>query len=82
MAPGERVRVRRVNDSMMFHPIHLPGHTFAVARRGVRKDNLNVLPMQQIDIDLVADNPGRWAVPCHKVYHMELGMMTSIAYEV
>ena len=85
VAAGERVRVRLVNDSMMFHPIHLHGHTFAVARRdgrGVRKDNLNVLPMQQIDIDLVADNPGRWAVHCHNAYHMELGMMTSIAYEV
>ncbi len=85
VAAGERVRVRLVNDSMMFHPIHLHGHTFAVARRdgrGVRKDNLNVLPMEQVDIDLVADNPGRWAVHCHNVYHMELGMMTSIAYEV
>lgn len=38
--------------------------------------------MEQVDIDLVADNPGRWAVHCHNVYHMELGMMTSIAYEV
>lgn len=85
VAMGERVRVRLINDSMMFHPIHLHGHTFAVARRdgrGVRKDNLNVLPMQQIEIDLVADNPGRWAVHCHNLYHMELGMMTSIAYEV
>ena len=81
---GERVRVRLQNDSSMFHPIHLHGHTFGVARpdgRGVRKDNLNVLPKESVDIDFVADNPGRWAAHCHNIYHMELGMMTSIAYE-
>ena len=64
VAAGERVRVHLVNDSIMFHPIHLHGHTFAVARRdgrGVRKDNLNVLPMKHVEIDLVADYPGRWA---------------------
>lgn len=85
VAAGERVRVRLVNESMMFHPIHPHGHTFAVARRdgrGVRKDNLNVLPIEQVDMDLEADNAGRWAVHCHNVDHMELGMMTSIAYEV
>lgn len=27
---GQRVRLRFINNSMMFHPMHLHGHTFAV----------------------------------------------------
>jgi len=33
----------------MFHPMHLHGHTFALTGRtgtGIRKDTVNVLPMQ------------------------------------
>ena len=83
VAAGERVRIRLRNKSMMFHPMHLHGHTFAVSRAdglGVRKDNLNVLPMQEVSIDLRADNPGRWLFHCHNLYHAELGMMTTMSY--
>lgn len=31
---GERVRLRFVNRSMMFHPMHVHGHTFALTRGG------------------------------------------------
>jgi FtsP/CotA-like multicopper oxidase with cupredoxin domain len=80
---GERVRVIMTNQSMMFHPMHLHGHTFALTRpdgRGIRKDTVNVLPMQQLAVDLEADNPGQWLAHCHNVYHMELGMMTTLSY--
>ena len=80
---GERVRVVMTNQSMMFHPMHLHGHTFALTRpdgRGIRKDTVNVLPMQQLAVDLEADNPGQWLAHCHNVYHMELGMMTTLSY--
>ncbi|EYR62184.1 copper oxidase, partial [Actinotalea ferrariae CF5-4] len=44
----ERVRLVMRNESMMFHPMHVHGHTFAMASRtgraGIRKDTVNVLP--------------------------------------
>ena len=80
---GERVRLVMSNQSMMFHPMHLHGHTFAVADRagrGLRKDTINVLPGQELSVDFDADNPGQWLVHCHNVYHGELGMMTVVSY--
>ncbi|NEK95466.1 multicopper oxidase family protein [Modestobacter muralis] len=80
---GERVRLVFDNQSMMFHPMHLHGHTFAVADqpgRGLRKDTVNVLPMQKLAVDFDADNPGQWLVHCHNVYHAELGMTSVVSY--
>lgn len=83
VSPGERVRIRLRNKSMMFHPMHLHGHTFAVGGGtggGVRKDTVNVPPMGSQMIELRADNPGQWLVHCHNAYHGELGMMTVLSY--
>ena len=80
---GERVRLTMRNESMMFHPMHLHGHTFAVADRagrGLRKDTINVSPMQTLTVDVQADNPGQWLIHCHNIYHAELGMMTTLSY--
>jgi FtsP/CotA-like multicopper oxidase with cupredoxin domain len=71
------------NQTMMFHPMHLHGHTFAVATSagpGIRKDTVNVLPMQTLSVDLTADNPGQWMAHCHNAYHGALGMMTVVSY--
>lgn len=68
---------------MMFHPMHVHGHTVALAStdgRGTRKDTVNVLPMGELSIDLQADNPGQWLVHCHNLYHGELGMMSVLSY--
>lgn len=84
---GERVRVEFVNRTMMFHPMHVHGHTFgmvgygtAAGAPGVRKDTVSVLPMQRMAVDFDADNPGQWLTHCHNVYHGELGMMTVLSY--
>ncbi|MEV0839495.1 multicopper oxidase family protein [Actinocatenispora sera] len=77
---GERVRIDLVNASAMAHPIHLHGHTFALADTGLRKDTVVVLPGKTTSIRLQADNPGRWMLHCHNAYHMELGMMTELDY--
>ena len=86
---GQRVRITMRNETMMFHPMHLHGHTFAVvtgpgntAAPGVRKDTVNVLPMQTVAIDLDTDNPGQWLAHCHNAYHGKLGMMTVMSYTV
>jgi FtsP/CotA-like multicopper oxidase with cupredoxin domain len=65
---------------MMFHPMHLHGHTFAVVDGGARKDTVIVRPMQSLDVDLDADNPGQWAAHCHNIYPAESGMMTTLSY--
>ncbi|MEK9907550.1 MAG: multicopper oxidase family protein [Aquiluna sp.] len=85
---GDFLSLRFVNNSMMFHPMHLHGHTFQVTasngsylKNGPRKDTLIVKPMEIAEVLVHADNPGLWALHCHNSYHMEAGMMTSMQYE-
>jgi FtsP/CotA-like multicopper oxidase with cupredoxin domain len=78
---GERVRLELANRTMMWHPVHLHGHTFAVVEAdGLRKDTVLVPPMGQVQVDLDADNPGQWMLHCHNAYHAEAGMMTTLSY--
>jgi len=78
---GQRVRLRFQNMSMMFHPMHVHGHTFALVGGGARKDTVIVRPMQTVEVDLDANNPGQWATHCHNIYHAETGMMTTLSYQ-
>jgi FtsP/CotA-like multicopper oxidase with cupredoxin domain len=83
VAAGRRVRLRFANESMMFHPMHLHGHTFQVVQPdgpGPRKDTVLVPPMKTVEVDFDTDNPGRWIVHCHNEYHLESGMATFIEY--
>ena len=80
ISAGERVRLRFANHSMMFHPMHVHGHTYGLVRGGARKDTAIVRPMQTLEVDLDADNPGQWATHCHNIYHAEAGMMTTLSY--
>jgi len=81
---AQHVTVTFTNTTMMWHPMHLHGHTFQVINPdgspGPRKDTVIVLPMQKISVTLVADNPGVWMLHCHNTYHQEGGMMTSLNY--
>ena len=78
---GERVRIQYVNTTMMWHPVHLHGHTFAVGDAiGPRKDTAIVLPGQTLTTLFDADNPGRWMIHCHNAYHAEAGMMALLGY--
>ncbi|MEV1240458.1 multicopper oxidase family protein [Nonomuraea sp. NPDC049750] len=77
---GERVRLSFVNRTMMWHPMHLHGHTFALPS-GARKDTAIVLPNSTLDVDFQAGNPGIWMIHCHNVYHAESGMMTLLGYQ-
>jgi FtsP/CotA-like multicopper oxidase with cupredoxin domain len=77
---GERVQLVFDNTTTMWHPVHLHGHTFALGDTGVRKDTAIVLPGQTLAAVFDADNPGRWMVHCHNVYHAERGMMTLLGY--
>lgn len=78
---GERLRLKVTNSTMMFHPIHLHGHTFQMVGDGsARKDTVNVLPMSTVEVDIEADNPGQWMLHCHNTYHFESGMATTLSY--
>ncbi|MFH8987204.1 multicopper oxidase family protein [Streptomyces sp. NPDC017940] len=79
---GERVRLMFTNGTAMWHPLHLHGHTFALADAPgrPRKDTAVVLPNGTLTVDFDADNPGLWMIHCHNVYHAEAGMMTALGY--
>lgn len=81
---GERVRLVFDNQTTMFHPMHLHGHTFQVVGAndapGARKDTVIVMPNEKIAVDFDGDNPGQWVIHCHNTYHMETGMMTTLSY--
>jgi multicopper oxidase len=76
---GEHLNLHVMNDTMMFHPIHIHGHSFSVAG-GSRKDTVNVPSMGAVDLEIHADNPGQWMLHCHNTYHFETGMATILSY--
>jgi FtsP/CotA-like multicopper oxidase with cupredoxin domain len=84
---GERVRLGYWNHSPMPHPMHLHGHFFRVVNPAlppdlwILKDTLIVDQMQRIDVEFVADNPGKWFHHCHNLYHMEAGMANVVIYQ-
>ncbi|MFG1784346.1 multicopper oxidase family protein [Rhodococcus oryzae] len=79
---GERVRISWRNDTDMWHPMHLHGHTFELAESGARKDTVIVLPRTTMATQFDADNPGVWAFHCHNSFHQDSGMMGSVSYEI
>ncbi len=75
---GERVRIRFGNLSMDSHPIHLHGFRFLVTGTdggpvppSARWPETTVdVPVGSTrDIEFVADEPGDWALHCHKTHH-------------
>ncbi|GAA3024097.1 multicopper oxidase family protein [Gordonia defluvii] len=78
---GQRLRMQITNETMMLHPMHIHGHTWSLpGSAGLRKDTVLIKPMGSVEVDLDADNPGTWALHCHNIYHMEMGMMTTLKY--
>jgi FtsP/CotA-like multicopper oxidase with cupredoxin domain len=88
LGKGQRVEIELVNHSMMAHPIHLHGHAFQVVAidgrtiQGAVRDTVLVPPMMgRVRIAFDADNPGRWPLHCHNLYHMATGMMMEFRYQ-
>jgi FtsP/CotA-like multicopper oxidase with cupredoxin domain len=83
---GRRYRLLLRNGSGDQHPIHLHRHTFEVAQigkrqmSGLRKDTINVMPLDTVAVDFVADNPGDTLWHCHQQLHMDFGFMQLIKY--
>jgi FtsP/CotA-like multicopper oxidase with cupredoxin domain len=84
---GDRVRIRVGNLTMTNHPIHKHGEPFTVtctdggwvpesARRPDVTTDVPVGGMRAFDF--VADEPGDWAIHCHKSHHT----MNAMGHEV
>jgi FtsP/CotA-like multicopper oxidase with cupredoxin domain len=74
------------NGSGDQHPMHLHRHTFEVTRvgtkefSGLRKDVVNVMPLDSVAVDFVADNPCDTLLHCHQALHMDFGFMQLMKY--
>jgi FtsP/CotA-like multicopper oxidase with cupredoxin domain len=76
---GDRVRVRIGNLTMTNHPIHIHGHDFEITctdggwvPKSARwpETTTDVAVGQMRAFEFVADNPGDWALHCHKSHHV------------
>ena len=84
---GERYRLVMRNKSMDDHPMHLHRHTFEVKRleddveiAGLRKDVVLVHSGKTVEVEFVADNPGKTLFHCHQQDHMDRGFMMVFHY--
>jgi len=83
---GKRYRIVLRNGSGDQHPIHLHRHTFEVVRignkrmSGLMKDVINVMPLDTVEVDFAANNPGDTLMHCHQQLHMDYGFMQLIKY--
>jgi FtsP/CotA-like multicopper oxidase with cupredoxin domain len=67
--------------------VHLHRHTFEIRRiedspeiAGVRKDVVLVHAGGTVEVEFVADNPGKTLFHCHQQDHMDRGFMMVFNY--
>jgi FtsP/CotA-like multicopper oxidase with cupredoxin domain len=83
---GRRYRLKFRNASDDIHPLHLHRHSFELTRvggkpmAGVLKDVVMLGGFQELELDFVADNPGRTLFHCHEQLHMDFGFMALFDY--
>ncbi len=75
---GDRVRIRIANMSMHDHPIHIHGFNYTVTEtEGGQVPKSAQFPEATVNVavgairvmEFVADEPGDWALHCHKSHH-------------
>lgn len=84
---NQRVKLRFANLSMDNHPIHIHGHRFKItgtdagpipATAQWPETTVDVPPGTTRDVEFIADNPGDWALHCHKNHHT----MNQMAHDI
>lgn len=84
---GQKTRIRLANVMMGIHPIHLHGHTFKITGTdgGPIPESAQwpattvmVAPGEAKEFEFVADEPGDWALHCHKTHHVMSGMVHNL----
>jgi len=75
---GDRVRIRIANMSMHDHPIHIHGYAYTVTEtEGGQIPKTAQFPEATVNVavgairvmEFAADEPGDWALHCHKSHH-------------
>ena len=75
---GDRVRIRFGNVGQESHPIHLHGFNFKMVGTDggdvpesaqYPETTVVVFPGQTRDVEFIADEPGDWALHCHRRHH-------------
>jgi FtsP/CotA-like multicopper oxidase with cupredoxin domain len=83
---GRRYRLKFRNASDDLHPLHLHRHSFELVRvggkptSGIIKDVVMLGGFQELEVDFVANNPGRTLFHCHQQLHMDFGFMALFEY--
>jgi FtsP/CotA-like multicopper oxidase with cupredoxin domain len=84
---GQRYRLVMNNKSLDDHPMHLHRHTFEVRRletgpeiQGLYKDVVLVPAKKTVEVEFLADNPGKTLFHCHQQDHMDRGFMMVFDY--
>jgi FtsP/CotA-like multicopper oxidase with cupredoxin domain len=90
---GQTVHLRLANVGEMIHPYHIHGYHFRVLEQDGQPlanpysaDTLALPPGNTWDIEILADQPGVWAMHCHILSHVEgpqgmYGMVTALIVE-
>ncbi len=88
--PGQKVRLRYMNEGLQIHPMHLHGiPQQVVAKDGYPlpqprfEDTVLVAPGERVDVIVDATELGVWALHCHILSHAEnehgmFGMVTAM----
>lgn len=73
--------VHLINQTGWPHPMHLHGHAFRILSRNGKPephtpwaDTVLLDPQDEVELALVADNPGDWLFHCHILEHHAAGM--------
>jgi len=84
---GQRYRLVMKNKSMDDHPMHLHRHTFEVRSiekeseiSGLHKDVVLVPANSTVEVEFLADHPGKTLFHCHQQDHMDRGFMMVFDY--
>jgi FtsP/CotA-like multicopper oxidase with cupredoxin domain len=83
---GKRYRLRMRNASDDIHPMHLHRHSFEITKiggkhtSGIIKDVAMLGGFQEMEVDLIANNPGLTLFHCHMQLHMDFGFMALFDY--
>ncbi len=86
---GQVVRLRLINQTDEYHPIHLHGHFFSVLSKNgqpltgspVHLDSILLGPHETWEVAFLADNPGLWMLHCHVLIHAAYGLSAMVSYE-
>jgi len=77
---GERILLAIENRTSLWQPLHLHGYRFrllaspAARNRAPWKDTVAVAPRGSVEIELLADNPGRWLLTSTHLYRAQSGL--------